>query len=316
MSLNRTAVIVIILATISSVYFIKVYRAGVTDQTISFSAEPGQIRILSLDEGEAVQRLSLVTPSSDGRLVFQKVGDRQWRVAQPVDYPAESMVIAGMVSLMKLSHRKRPMTFDGLSERDFGFDAPRLTICVATNHTATERCLWVGSDAVIGSGAYAKWADESKYFLIDPNFISVFDKSLYMLRKKQIFTLFEEDVSSVELRSADQRFSLEREGKHWMMTKPSEAALGPEAVHDLMSELNSLYVKEFLDERSSEEAQLGLNPARRVIRVTFADGSTQSVAQGALRVGLNAYYAKTSDGETVVLIARGKLDHLFEAKRF
>ncbi|MBI3999741.1 MAG: DUF4340 domain-containing protein, partial [Candidatus Omnitrophica bacterium] len=228
---------------------------------------------------------------------------------------AESILIDGFVSLLKLAPRIRPLTLNGLDSHEFGFDVPKLSICIVTDSNADERCLMVGSDAAVMEGAYAKWEDEPKYFLVDSNFLSVFDKTLYAVRKKQIFTLLEKNVSLIQFRSSKREFEIQHSGKEWMLEKPQKAMLGSDAVNGLLLNLNNLFVKEFLDTARIENKKLGLKPGERMIRVVFEDGSEEVLIQGKEAPGRDAYYALGEDGKTVFLVSLGKFNKIEELFR-
>ncbi len=309
MTWKRTALFFLVFVGVASFYYFKARTQYPSEAVFSFSPESAQATVLAISEKKLVSRLTLRDTSKGTVISFARQGEHTWRIAQPIDYPAESVILDGLVGLLKLTPRMRQLSFEGLQEKEFGFDAPRFSICVSTDFSK-EQCLFIGSDAVIAKGAYAKWNDEAKYFLVDRTFITAFDKTLYSVRKKQIFTLLENEASAVHFQSQKREFEIRRQGKHWVLKKPIEAALGSETVNGLLIRLNDLYVKEFLDDQRSDDPALDLKPGRRVIRVKFQDGSEQILVQGREAVGRDAYFAQGPDGKTVLLVSIGKLDKI------
>ena len=311
---KRTLLFLSILALLASVYYFKVYERPSRGGVFSFSPEPVRTSILQLEKNEAVSRLTLRDFRKKTEFLFERSPDRSWRVKRPVDYPAESVIIEGLISLLKVIPRARQLSLDGLQASEFGFDQPRLAVCIGVEGKEKDRCLLIGSDAAIVKGAYAKWEDEFKYFLVDQNFMSACDKTLYSVRRKQIFTLLDKDVRAIRYRFPKGEFEIIHKGKVWMVHKPVEAMLGSEAISRLLTELNGLYVKEFLDGGRWEDSSLGLKSSKRVIRVEFQDGSAQTLIQGAKAAGRNAYYA-LGDDQTVLLVSLGKLNRVEDAFR-
>jgi len=308
LSWKRTLLFLLVLGGIVSLYYFKVGRERPADRTFSFSTESAKSYILNLNGKDFVDRLILRDASKKTEISFLKIGEHNWRIIKPIDYPAESVFIDGFVSLLKLSPRLRQFPFEGTSAQEFGFDSPQLSVCISTKQISTERCLLVGSNAVAFNGAYAKWNDDAKYFLVDANFLAAFDKTLYALRKKQIFTLLDKEISSVQFRSSKREFVIQHKGKQWLLEKPVEAMAGPDAINNLLLHLNGLYVKEFLDNERLDNPKLGLKSRARLIQVKFQDGSEQMLLQGNEAAGRDAYYAEGSDGKTVFLVASGKLN--------
>ncbi|OGX05479.1 MAG: hypothetical protein A3G87_09750 [Omnitrophica bacterium RIFCSPLOWO2_12_FULL_50_11] len=315
MSAKRTLLFAFVFLAVSVLYFTRVYEPSGTNRPLALTPEPSPLRVLSLERGDIVNSLSVTNAAQQSEILFRRVGEEEWQIVKPVDYPAESMIVAGMIGLLKIMPRMRSLPFDGLSEHEFGFDQPRMRICISTERQPKDRCLQVGSETVVGKGAYAKWEDESQYFIVSERLLDAFEASLYTLREKRIFDLLEEDTNEIEYRSEAGTFTLKRDGKHWELAKPIEAILASESVHVLLTGLNNLYVKEFLDDESPLNPKLGLLKGQRVLRVKFQNGDKQKLSQGASAPGRNAYYARLPDGKVVVLISKSKLDAIDHAFR-
>ncbi|MBI4394813.1 MAG: DUF4340 domain-containing protein [Candidatus Omnitrophica bacterium] len=310
MSGRRTLFFLLILIFLTSFYWFKIRGRHPAESNYSFSTEAAKSRILSLDPNESVRQITIRDTAKETELSFSKSDDQAWRLTKPVDYPAESVIVDGFIGLLKFSPRIRSLSFDPSQSNEFGFDQPELAICMVTNLKSEERCLLIGSKAAVIEGAYAKWRHESKYFLVDPNFLAAFDKTLYTVRKKKIFYLLEKDIRSIQFHAPKAEFEITRSGKDWMLEKPKKAMLGKDAVNTLLVSLENLFVKEFLDTTRMENRKLGLNPGERIFRVVFQDHSEQTLIQGKEASGRDAFYALAEDGKTVVLISSGKLNQI------
>mgnify|MGYP001583376019 CR=1 FL=1 len=314
MSWRRTSFFLAALALTWSVYHFYIHgKPRATESVFSFSQEPVRPRVLSLNPGELVHRMTIRDVSKESSISFLKLDDQSWRVKEPVDYPAESVMVDGFVSLLKLNPRIRELSFEGLEASEFGFDVPSLSICVATNIRPAQRCLIIGSDAAIAKGAYAKWKDEGRYFLVDQSFLQAFDKTLYSVRKKQVFNLLEKEIESIHRQSEKSAIEIQVQGKQWVLAKPVEAVLGPKAMDDLLIELNHLYVKEFLDDEPSKDSKLGFDPPSRSIQVRFKDDTHQTLILGREASRKDAYYARSDESGTILLISSGKVRQIERA---
>ena len=317
MSWKRTLLLFLILGVVISFYYQKSKTLPflLQSKAISLSTTPESPYILQLKDGETINHIVLEDFSKKTEVVFEATKPHVWRITKPVNYPAEPIIVDGFNSLLRLTPRVRELSFEGLSPSEFGFDHPRFKVCLSTNMVQKEKCLMVGSDAVVAQARYARWDDEPKFFLVGQTFVDAFDKSLYSLRRKQIFALLEGQVRSVHFRSTDRELDIRRDGKRWLLEKPRESIVGSQAVNEILSQLNNLFVKEFLDHERWQDVRLGFKSASYLVRVVFDDGSEQVLIRGNEAAGRDAYYGRTQGEDAVFLISLGKFKKVENAFR-
>ncbi|GEM_PF-4713928 len=312
MSWRRTLFFLFILISLAVFYYFKLYEQPKINSFSSFSTEPTQSHILETNNQEAVKRLSIQDDSKRTTISFEKDSTNQWQIISPVSFPAEPLIVDGLVTLLKLSPKSRALSLTGLDLKDFGFARPRLKICVGVTSAHKDRCLLIGSQSAIGEGAYAKWENENIYFLVEPAFLKSFDKTLYAVRKKQIFNLLNDEIKSIHFQSSKKEIEIIYQNKQWMLKKPLKAAIAPETMDPLLTELSGLYVKEFLDDQTKSDLSSKFNQAARTIQVIFQNGSEQVLIQGSEANGWDAFYARLNKPETIFLVSRGKLNKIEE----
>ncbi len=312
MSGKKTVLLLFAFVLIAGFYYFKVRATSSGGSFSSLSAEAARARVLPLESGETIEHLTLKDHLKKTEILLRSVSDHVWQIEQPVRYSAESPVVDGLASLLKLTPRSRPLSMEGSEESELGFDEPRLEICVATTKKPKERCLLIGLDAAVVQGGYAKWEDESTYFLVNSNFLKAFDRTLYSLRKKQIFDLLSQEIVEIQFQSDGKERFLKRQGKNWVLSELKEIGLSTDSVDALLILLNGLYVKEFLDGRLWADSQFGLNSNPKFIRIVFGDGSEQTLMWGSEAAGLDAYYAIGPEDKTPLLVSRGKINQAVE----
>ena len=313
MSQVRTFLLFVILGGIVFLYYQKVKKTPevISSASVSpFQNESAASYILSLKGGETIKTLKLEDSLERSEIWLEQLSEHKWQIKRPVNDRAESVVIDGFTSLLKLAPRTREISFQGVNPKEFGFDRPGFKVCVATNQSEKERCLLIGEKAVVGDGLYAKWEHEPKFFVINKQFVEVFDQSLYALRKKQIFHVLDQTIESVFFRSQTRELEIRREGKSWFLSKPRQSMAGPDSVSRLMTQLNGLFVKEFLDRENWRNSKLGLKPPVKMVRIRFRDGSEQSLFLGREAAGREAYYGYLESRAVVVLISSGKFNKI------
>lgn len=312
MNWKRTLFFVAALSALSFFYYAKLYQKPSSNPVHSFSVEAVPRYVLELAKDDFVENLSLYDQSKATTISFEKDDNGHWRIVSPVPFPAEPLIVDGFITLLKLTPRSRHLLMNQLDPKDFGFDEPHLKICIGISDQKP-RCLLIGSNSAIGQGAYAKWDDEESYFLVEEVFVKSFDKTLYSVRKKQIFSLLDDEIASIHFESSKKEIDILHEGKFWTLKKPIESAIGNQTMNMLLTELNGLYVKEFLDGEETSKLKSQLKQALRTIRVNFRNRYEQVLIQGQEANGRDAYYARLSEPETLFLVSKGKLNHLEEA---
>ena len=310
MSWKRTVVLFVFLIALALFYFFEIQKGHFNFQVFSLSPEPPALRILNISREETVHELEIRHGEEGDRFVLRRDEGGKWNLEEPIRYPAEPLIVDGLMTLLRLTPRARELPFEESQAEELGFQKPKLTICLAAGGELDKKCLWIGTDAAIIKGAYAKWQDEDRYFLVDEDFLKAFDKSLYSLRKKQIFNLIGRDISSIQFRSSHFEALIENKGSQWFSKKPAEATLGASAVGELLTALSGLYVKEFLDTEPKSDKKYGFHKPKRIIRVTFQDGTEATLIQGAEVGGRAAYYVKMQNEETLFLVSIEKLNQI------
>ena len=311
MNWRRTAIFFLVLIVIAGFYYFRIRLPYPSDAPLSFSPEPRNAFILSLAPKESVEKIKIQSLANDNvEIVLHRLNEHDWQITKPVNYPAESLIINGFVTLLKLTPRVRPLSFNSVNEKEFGFDIPQISICVSTNLRSKERCLLIGVPAAIVSGFYAKWKDEPQYFLLDRNAFDALDKGLYSLRQKQVFMLLDREVDTLHFKSAEKEIEMKQVEKIWRRTKPTKAALSEDKVNEVLVGLNGLYAKEFIDGKTWDQPEFGLRPPQQTIQIVFKDGSQVTLLRGKEAVGKDAYYALGEDPKTVFLISTKKFKNV------
>jgi hypothetical protein len=320
LSYKRTLFFLATLALLAGTYFLHVQPPArgpmVGGLPQAFTPDMTATKVLPLETGDEITGLSLYyTTPKKRRIALQREVNKRWQVTAPVVAPAESMIVEGIASLLTRMNRERVIPFQGLSKADFGFEAPGTSVCVTTSEMLAERCLAIGDTAAIGDGSYVKWNHEDVYFVASPNFVSSLEKTLYSVRKKQVFSLLREEIASIQMELGDELFVVRKQGEDWKLVQPTMVDLNADKMHELLTALNSLYVKEFIDAEPHDTIAFGVfDPARRV-RIYYRDGTRQTLAQGEMASGRDSYYVETDLSREPVLISKGRLDALEDLLR-
>jgi hypothetical protein len=198
--------------------------------------------------------------------------------------------------------RDKVITEQAAELADFGLKEPGMVVQATVKDVDTPIVLNLGARTPTMGGYYAREGEQSKVLMVPTSLHSKFDKTVFSLRDKTVLALDQTQVKRVEVHQGDQVIAVESEGDQgWKIVAPLEAKADKTKVNDLISTINGVKVKEFLDEAPQDLAKYGLNPPRwRLAFFIGADRAEKSLLLGdedTAKGGLNA--------------KRGAMDHVF-----
>lgn len=236
-------------------------------------------KLISNLDPEKVDKLTL--KRRDGIVVAARQKDDRWRLEQPLDEPADSLLVQGIVrDLAEAPVLARFAPSDvkgGDTATGLGADAAVATMVV----DGREIVVRIGSQDIGAGRRYAHVGTASELVLIDDTVARAIEKPVEQLRDHTLFQAATIDV---------QRFSIEhahgpvlsferRNGEAWWITAPIEDAADNSTVSALLSKLLSLRADVFLSTPPS--ALPGKEDPWLSIKFDDAQGSSR----GTLTVG-------------------------------
>lgn len=312
MRVSTTVFLVFLLAGLS--WYYSSTRSSAVPVRVAGELSP--IEVLKLKEGDSVSWLRIERPASGGETLVlrREEGARDWQLEFPVTYPAETLLVEGMISSLKMSRRMRRLPLRGPFPKGTGLEAPRLKIGIETRKNPSQHFLLFGEEAPVGGAVYARWADEKEYFLVSPEVKAAFEASLYTLRRKKLFRVNWERVSRIEFQRGKLHFELVKEGERWSGKTPASAAeISLEKARDLIYSLQSVYIKDFLDGKNPSNREFRLLPDFAFIAVQDREGAGEKLILGAPAKNREAVYAVREKENLVFLISEGKVRSLIQA---
>jgi hypothetical protein len=129
-------------------------------------------------------------------------------------------------------------------------------------------------------------------------------------RDKTLFDLTVPSITGIEEEGTSSTFTVKKSGDKWTLEKPAGKKLKDNKIETLVSTLSTLHANDFVDENSSRTlAEMGLDPPRQKVTVTYEDRSTSPPKSktAVLLIGNHqetpsAWYAKRTDSDSAVTI--------------
>jgi hypothetical protein len=244
------------------------------DRTEVFAGiEPDQIEWAELAQG-------------DGSVVRLEKRGASWRIAQPIDAPADEFAAGGVASA--LADLASDTVFDPAAEdpaqhpeapESYGLGRePRVRFAAAGKTHA----LRVGDPTPVEGNVYVAAEGDARVFVVPQWQTNALTKGLAELREMRLFDFEREKLTKIELHWGAGGATLEKKGEAWAVSAPLADAADDVAVQALISELAGLRAEAFLDAPPSD-AELGFTAPRYRAELTLEGGATYSLTIGAKR---------------------------------
>ena len=248
---------------------------------------------------EAVKAVSLRTDSLHVRLERQEKG--KWRITEPVEVAADSG---------KVSDLLRSLTQDQIqgfpdkpaSLKMVGLDPPRGEIRL-TLDGGTEATLLLGErEKKEKGGVYARRSGEEQVLVLKETFLTEIPKQVTDLRDRTLLALDREKVDTIELETPKGRTVLSKAEDTWGIKEPEEASADQRMINDLLWDLTTTRVKEFVDDDAKTLKPYGLDAPPVTVRLLDPQGKPLSTLTLARASNDEGAYVRVGDSQAVTLV--------------
>ncbi len=221
---------------------------------------------------------------ASGELKLAKLDD-QWRLTSPIDFPAEPSAISSLLGAMVDLRSERTLGAAEVDPAAYALDKPAYTVVLHTKDGGSHR-LTVGDETALG-GNRAVSRKPGEVLLCAGWFVTDLDRKLDDWRSHDVVDISEDQVASIEVVTPQDRVHVVRDGALWKLLEPLADIADREFLRNLVSDLNSMRVEEFLGPET-DVASLSLEEPRYRITIVRS-GATAPIV---LELG-----AITSQGE-------------------
>ncbi len=193
-----------------------------------------------------------------------------WQITQPVQLKAdETIVRQSLTSLGQMDPDDVMKTPGNLS--DYGLTHPSAKITFISKGKAPD-VLWVG-DKTINSADYYCMNPASKIlYLIQPYVPEGFLKTPNEFREHALIKTDQVTAQKIEVDYHGKTMVLAKDDKNaWNIEKPIQEKADPAKVRDLLNQINTTKVAEFVDDNPKSLAPYGLNSPKASITIWPAD---------------------------------------------
>ena len=212
--------------------------------------------------------------------------DQKWRLETPVKDLADNMVVDNLLSDLEGWQKQTTISgkeIDADKGRlaEFGLNKPKLRLKLTGQGAPPE--VWFGKDAALEGKMYVRFENSKETFLVPQSIKKDIEKKADDFRDKKLTDLTATQVSKVILKTATGEMELQKQGEHWAIVKPMRAPADDQKVGDLIAQITTARIEQFVAEDRGDLHPYGLAEPRGSI--TFFGLEDKSTAKTNLPGG-------------------------------
>jgi hypothetical protein len=236
----------------------------------------------------------IVIERDSGRVRLEKVGEA-WRLREPVDFAADESAVSSTLGTLANLEAERRLAVDEVDPAAYGLDDPPIEIRLRTGD-GIETVVEVGNEIPLRSKRALRIAGADEIVVVPGWFVSDLEREVDDWRSREVVDISEDQVASIEIGAGEDRIRAVRLKDRWQLLEPLQDLAGRDHLRNLVRDLDSLRIEEFLDD-PVDPADLGLDVPEYEITLIRTDGGEP------LRLDLGS--TREGDSGTEVACRRG-----------
>jgi hypothetical protein len=188
----------------------------------------------------------------------------------PVQGPADEGAVSALVGQLVNLKAERTFKKGEVDPTAYGLDKPPMKVTLKTKDGKTFT-LKVGQKTALGSNRAVTRGD-GKILLCAGWFANDLDKELDHWRSHSLVDVSPSKVASLDIRIGSDHIKVVRDGRVWRLLDPLKDLADRRHVEDLITDINGIRIKEFLDATADLKA-LGLDHPGRTVTIVRTEGA-------------------------------------------
>lgn len=221
--------------------------------------------VITLDREKIV---TVKLEDNDTAIALTRSGD-DWQLTEPLKAPADRFELSDLLN--DLEFLTIGQEIEPGSSENFGFTEPTGKITVGDGDQA--QTLILGKETAVKNKYYAKVEGREPVYVVDGDLIPYLKMEPDDFRDRRLVDLAPNAVRTLEIESADQTLTFERDGDRWKLIRPLPARADSEKVADLVSNIATTRVTEFIDKPDPGDPP-GVDEPKLVLTLTSDERDT------------------------------------------
>jgi len=220
--------------------------------------------------------------NGDDRIELKRQ-DRKWRIEAPFKDQADASAVEGFLADLENWQKQDTIPADEIAKDksrldEFGLSNAKLRLKLLGQDAPPE--IIFGSDAALEGKMYVRLANTNDVFLTTQSVRNDISKKAEEFRDKKLTDLTTAQVTRALLKTAAGEMELEKRADHWEITKPLRARGDDQKIGDLLAQVTTARIEQFVAEDRGDLHPYGLAEPRGSITLFSAEeksvGRTES----------------------------------------
>ena len=252
---NTLILAIIALAVFAYLIFIEVKRPG-TEEARRQSQNMVNFDRTKID--------GIVIQNGDQRIEIRR-RENKWRLETPIKDQADGALVQSLLSDLENWQKEgtipsKEIDADKSKLAEYGLKNPKLKLKLLGHDRPPE--ILFGKDAAMEGRMYVRFQNSKETFIAGQSVKKGIDKKPEEFRDRKLTELSNAQVRRVLLKTPAGEMELEKKDTHWDILKPLRARADDQKVNDLISQVTSARIGEFVAEDRGDLRPYGLAEPR------------------------------------------------------
>jgi hypothetical protein len=191
--------------------------------------------------------------------------DNKWRLEIPIKDQADAALVENLLSDLETWQKEgtipaKAIDADKSKLNEYGLNRPKLKLKLIGSDRPPE--ILFGKDAALEGRMYVRFENSKETFLAKQSVKKDVDKKAEEFRDKKLTDVTTAQVRRIALKTPAGEMELEKKGDHWDIVKPLRARADDEKVGDLIAQVTTARIQQFVADDHGDLRPYGLAEPR------------------------------------------------------
>ena len=201
--------------------------------------------------------------------------DNKWRLETPIKDQADGALVENLLSDLETWQKEgtipaKDIEADKSKLNEYGLNRPKLKLKLIGSDRPPE--ILFGKDAALEGRMYVRFENSKETFLARQSVKKDIDKKAEEFRDKKLTDVATAQVRRIALKTPAGEMELEKKGEHWDIVKPLRARADDEKVGDLIAQITTARIQQFVADDHGDLRPYGLAEPRGSITLFSQEG--------------------------------------------
>ena len=216
----------------------------------------------------------IIIQNGDEKIEIRR-GDNKWRIETPIKDLADAALVENLLSDLETWQKEgtisaKDIDADKSKLTEYGLNRPKLKLKLLGPDRPPE--ILFGKDAALEGRMYVRFDNSKETFLVRQSVKKDIDKKAEEFRDRKLTDLTTAQVRRIVLKTPAGEMELEKKGDHWDIVKPLRARADDEKVGDLIAQVTTARIQQFVADDHGDLRPYGLAEPRGSITLFSQEG--------------------------------------------